>query len=316
MAFHENATFPNKADFGTTFGPGFLTRVIPLNSGKEERVQIWEMARHQGTVAYGLKKKSDLEEIREFYYARRGAAHGFRFRDPSDYISSINGVDAVTATDQLLGTGDGVVKVFQLQKRYADTAGYDYYRPVTKPVSGTVVVALGGTPTVVGFAIDTTLGTITFVTAPGAGVDVTAGFEFHVPCRFGEDFDETMLINFDTHDVFTFPGIPIIEISGEEAAIDELWPGGSYVGDFTDIFNLSITLARYYELDPQDVLPDVYLPISDYLGGGGPYFDIVNASGVNSFRIRDQSGTLLKTVAPGDLVQVFLVEQTSTWKLY
>jgi hypothetical protein len=52
-----------------------------------------------------------------FFRARRGAARGFRLKDPTDFSS--NGmVGAPGATDQVIGTGDGVNATFALTKTY------------------------------------------------------------------------------------------------------------------------------------------------------------------------------------------------------
>lgn len=58
-------------------------------------------------------------------------------------------------------------------------------RPVTKPVEGTVRIAVDGVELVQpAFSVDLLTGIVTLVEAPGEGVPVTAGFEFHVPVRF------------------------------------------------------------------------------------------------------------------------------------
>ena len=76
---------------------------------------------------------------------------------------------------------------FQLVKRYGSGLR-DHVRLISKPVAGSVVVAVNGTPAA-NFTVDTTAGLVTFQAGsiPGVGVEVTAGFEFDVPVRFDTD---------------------------------------------------------------------------------------------------------------------------------
>jgi uncharacterized protein (TIGR02217 family) len=54
-------------------------------------------------------------------------------------------------------------------------------------VAGTVRIALDGVELASGWSVDATTGIVTFAAAPGAGVAITAGFEFDVPVRFDSD---------------------------------------------------------------------------------------------------------------------------------
>ena len=58
-----------------------------------------------------------------------------------------------TALDQTIGVGDGTTTVFQLSKTYG--ASFDpYLRPITKPVAGSVKVAVDGIELTSGFRVD------------------------------------------------------------------------------------------------------------------------------------------------------------------
>jgi uncharacterized protein (TIGR02217 family) len=88
--------------------------------------------------------------------------------------------------------GDGTTAAFQLIKRYASGA-QTWVRSITKPVAGSVRVALGGTEQASGWSVSTTTGLVTVATPPPSGVAVTAGFEFDVPVRFDSDALEVTL---------------------------------------------------------------------------------------------------------------------------
>jgi uncharacterized protein (TIGR02217 family) len=149
----------------------------------------------------------DLAAVIDFFHRSRGRLHAFRFRDYADFKSC--DIEAgVSATDQGIGVGDGVKTAFQLVKTYAAGGATAYVREITKPVAGSVVVALNGTPQGSGWSVDTTTGLVSFSSAPGAGVVVSAGYEFDVPVRFDADELPVRL------DLITSGGVdvPLVEV--------------------------------------------------------------------------------------------------------
>jgi len=197
MTFHE-VRFPDDIAYGATGGPAYSTSVVATASGYEQRNMNWSAARGAWDVSSGLKKPSQLDLLIAFFRARKGKAYGFRFKDWTDY----------KATDQLLGTGNGANKVFQLVKIYASGAGSET-RTITKPVLGTVKPYLAGVLQASGWSINTATGVLTFSTAPAQGVAVTADFEFDVPVRFDTDSMEATIENFNINE---WSSIPIVEI--------------------------------------------------------------------------------------------------------
>ncbi|HEU0222187.1 MAG TPA: DUF2460 domain-containing protein, partial [Paracoccaceae bacterium] len=135
-----------------------------------------------------------------------GRLYGFRWKDWSDYKSCLPS-QAPAATDQLLGVGDGVLMEFQLVKAYA-SGGQSYLRTILKPVAGSVKIALDGIEAG-GWSVDVTTGRVTFVPAPGAGVSITAGFEFDVPVRFDTD---RLDITLDIERKGSIASIPLVEV--------------------------------------------------------------------------------------------------------
>ncbi len=76
-------------------------------------------------------------------------------------------------------------------------------------MAGTVRLALNGVEQMTGWSADTTTGIVTFTTAPGAGVAITAGFEFDVPVRFDTDMLDVTL---DLERLGSITSIPLLEI--------------------------------------------------------------------------------------------------------
>lgn len=208
MAFHEQR-FPLRLSLTSSGGPGRQTDIVSLSNGREARNRRWRFSRRRYDVGSALRSVADLYAVLEFFEARGGQLHGFRFRDPVDFCSARPG-EAVTALDQFIGTGDGVTAAFQLLKAYGDGAAVER-RPVVKPVAGSVRIAVDGVEREDGFALDAATGIITFAAGhvPANGAEIRAGFEYDVPVRFDTDRIE---INLDAFRAGRIPSIPLIEV--------------------------------------------------------------------------------------------------------
>jgi uncharacterized protein (TIGR02217 family) len=205
MAFYE-VRFPDNISRGARGGSERRTQVVELASGDEERNASWANSRRRYDVAYGIRRADDLAAVVAFFEARNGRLHGFRYKDWADYKSALPS-QAITATDQQIGTGTGSLQTFQLTKRYTSGA-QTWVRTIAKPVAGTVRVALGMIEQLSGWTVDTT-GVVTFTTAPANGVIVRAGFEFDVPVRFDSD---TLDVTLDFERLGSITSIPLLEI--------------------------------------------------------------------------------------------------------
>ena len=95
-----------------------------------------------------------------------------------------------------------------ITKHYTSGA-QSWTRAITKPVAGTVSIALNGTPQASGWSVSAATGLITFTTAPAAGVAITAGFEFDVPVRFDTD---ALDVTLDLERLGSITSIPLLEI--------------------------------------------------------------------------------------------------------
>jgi uncharacterized protein (TIGR02217 family) len=206
MSFHE-VRFPLALSFGSSGGPERRTEIVALTNGFEERNTPWEHSRRRYDAGTGLRSLADLDAVTAFFEARRGRLHGFRWKDWADFRTGTHGQQP-SAGDQHIGTGDGQTRSFPLIKTYADGAA-SYARPIRKPVEGSVRIAIGGTETSSGWAVDTTSGQVLFDTAPGSGVPVTAGFAFDVPVRFDTDHLSISVESFRAGQV---PSIPVVEV--------------------------------------------------------------------------------------------------------
>jgi uncharacterized protein (TIGR02217 family) len=207
MSFHD-IRFPLALALGATGGPERLTDIARLASGAESRNARWAGSKRRWEAGGGVIRSDQAHELLAFFEARRGRMHGFRFRDPVDW-KSCSPSQAISATDQPLGAGDGARTQFQLVKRYA-SGGASWDRTITRPVEDTVLVAIDGELTT-DIEMDLATGIVAFDVAPAEGAVLSAGFEFDVPVRFDADRLEVALVGYDAVRVVR---APLVEIAG------------------------------------------------------------------------------------------------------
>lgn len=205
MRAFDDVRFPLEIGRGASVSPGFSTAVVATASGAEQRNADWNDARMRYDAGPGVRSEAELGALIAFFRARRGAAKAFRFSDP--YDASSNGMNGEpTPVDQRIGTGDGTTTRFALAKRYGE--GEDaQVRPITRPVPGSVRVAVAGVPRTSGWRVDG--GAVEFDVAPPPGAAVSAGFRFDVPVRFAEDRLEVSAAAFAAGEAVS---VPLIEV--------------------------------------------------------------------------------------------------------
>ncbi|HEX8445129.1 MAG TPA: DUF2460 domain-containing protein [Sphingomonas sp.] len=209
----DDVDFPIALGRQVSVSPSFSTAILTSAAGHEQRNADWAEARLRFDAGPGVRSEADAQALIAFFRARRGAAQGFRLRDPFDDSSAgMTGVPGFG--DQAIGTGDGVATRFGLTKAYG-TGGDAVPRRITRPVAGSVRVGLNGVQAIGGWTLEPG-GVVAFERAPAAGVAVTAGYRFDVPVRFAEDRIDIGRATFLAGDI---PSVPLIEIrEGEGAA--------------------------------------------------------------------------------------------------
>lgn len=210
MNAFDDVTYPLALGLHARITPEFSTNVITTASGFERRNSLWSNARLNFDIGPGVRSEADLGVLLTFFRARRGPARGFRLTDPSDFSSNTM-TGTPTATDQVLGTGDGTTSSFPLLKRYGEAAlatSDMQARRITRPQAGTVLVSVNGTAVTSGWTLASG-GVINFTTPPPPGAVVCAGFLFDVPVRFAQD---TLEITGVAYQAGEAPHVPVVEI--------------------------------------------------------------------------------------------------------
>lgn len=299
MGFHE-VQFPPEISRGSSGGAGANVNIIELMSGVDQAVDRWSRVRHRYDVRKGVRTHADLSVIRTFFYARKGPANGFRFKDWHDFHS--NPTDptfrsSAGVRDQDIGTGDGSETDFQLKKTYISGLT-PYVRNITKPVAGTVRVWLDGVEQTEGvhFTVDTTTGVVTFSTPPGVGVVIEASFQFDVPVRFDLSPQSPLSAILDDVGWGSIPSIPVVEMFDPDPGyVSEFFYGGSTERAIGANITLSTGIARLWSISASTTGLSVLLPDPADIPTGGPIFWITN-EGVNSFTVKDHLGATLTTL--------------------
>lgn len=167
MSFIETPRFPEDVSYGATAGPVWQTDVARVDSGVEYRNQGWSQAGFKADVAHAARVKTLYDTLLAFFYGVQGRTHGFRYKDWNDFEATVS-----TGVFSLLTS-----TTFQMYKRYTIGA-LVYNRKIVKPVSGTIAVTGGTSPTV-----ETTTGIVTVA----SGTPTAWAGQFDVPCRFDVD---------------------------------------------------------------------------------------------------------------------------------
>jgi uncharacterized protein (TIGR02217 family) len=157
--------------------PIFSTSVQVSASGTEKRASFWSYPRWEFDLQFEILRADaayqELQNLMGFFLSRRGSFDTFLYRDPDD----------CSVQHQLIGTGTGTLRTFQLVR----TLG-GFTEPF-KDISGTPTIYLDNVRQTSGWTMSDT-GLITFDTAPGSGVVVRADFSYYFRCRFMDDMAE------------------------------------------------------------------------------------------------------------------------------
>lgn len=211
MAFHD-VQLPQQVERGAQGGPNFKTTVVTLTSGFEKRNIDWERSRGSWDVGYGIQTKADYEDVIDFFYARQGRAHSFRFKDWADF-------EIDNLTQMITDTTTSTVQMF---KNYI-SGGITFSRTIEKPLASGWVVTVNAisqtvvydvAPAATEVAINTLTGVITLgathAATTGQAVAITG--EFDNPVRFDTD---ALQVSLETFDAGAIPTLPVVEVRGE-----------------------------------------------------------------------------------------------------
>ncbi len=178
--------------------PIWLTSIATSSSGRERRQSRWSYPKWRFKIKYEVIRdrpsQPELERMFAFFCLHQGQRSPFSFFDPYDN----------RVTNQTIGVGNGVVRVFQLTRSLGVT-GLSFVEPVRRVLSATVSV---NGAEVSGWSVDSS-GAVTLASAPAAGAVVTWSGQFMFLCRFTMDeMDPEQM----TKDLWSLDGVELMSV--------------------------------------------------------------------------------------------------------
>jgi len=170
--------------WSVTKTPTFQTRIQRAVSGRELRALDYPYPLWQFTLVFDLLRDNptagydELRTLMGFFMLCQGSFGTFLFRDPSDH----------RVTSQQIGIGNASTTIFQLQRAMGSTLpGGGFLEPIVAPdvVSGLYLDGITQSPG--SYSVDPETGLVTFSTAPGSGLIITADYSYYFRCRFIDD---------------------------------------------------------------------------------------------------------------------------------
>ena len=301
MSYHD-VELDRGYSFNSVISEEGSTAIVELSSGAEERIQRWGETRLVANLGYAVKTYDDLKAILAFKRQRGHRAHSFRFWNPLDYSTnaantpSDTSASHVTNVDEVIGTGDASNKSFQLVKRYSDGAA-TIVRNLTKPIDGTIKVALNGVDQPSGWLPNLSTGVITFTSAPGNGVEVTAGCQFNDEVRFESDESAVSIDAYENGTVVG--GLRVVSVMDGGIVNEEFPYRGSSTPTFGADLELTPQMGALVRLNPSTSGLSLILPDPSPYAEGGPHWLLQNLSGTDSFDVVYNGGTVATVAADG-----------------
>jgi hypothetical protein len=185
-----------------------------------------------------------------------------------------------------------------------------------------VKVALDGVEQMSGWSVNTSTGEITFTSAPGNGVAITAGCHFNLEVRFASD---STAASFDEHDQLTVAGgLEVVEPRDNVIVEDELYMGGSSTISLDADTDLTPQMGRLVRVTPSGAGLALILPSFTGWEKGGPYWKIRNLSGANTIALKYAGSTVATVQVAGDaqrrdMVEVWLADigaGAGSWEVF
>ncbi len=154
-------------EFGLEEDINFSTIIFRTGKGKEKRRAKWSRGIRTLTCHLRYENKNTVDFFWNFYKARRGAFDTFWTKFPTEK----------KIVNEAVATGNGMMMGFDLVHFPVDTASAKVYFDGVEQTTGWTA------------ANDLTLekAQLLFSVAPGAGVVITADYEFYFQVRFMED---------------------------------------------------------------------------------------------------------------------------------
>lgn len=271
--FHE-IRFPEDVSWGSRGGPTFKTQVFTSHRGFEKRNLDWMQPIMHFDVSYGIRQDSHILAVINFFNARQGRAHGFRYKNWGNY----------KLANEPFAAGDGANNRLPIWKMYNDSVNIRSYKRLYKIVQGSVTgVTVAGVPATEGtdFSIDYNSGEIAFNTVQPYGTLINCvTLEFDEPVRFDMDNMQTVIDAYNSNSISAIPLVGIrdsftsgtIFAPGEtSSANDEFYASTNLIMKFDDVANPATTVDQSALANALTIVAPGTLTTTDYSHGVGSF---------------------------------------------
>lgn len=175
--------FPNLdgIDLEWSVRPEFKTSVFKALSGVESRIMLrqYPLVTFKLSLEFLIENRDEqqLTELLGFMIARNGMYGAFLYSSPHDNF----------VLDGSIGYGDGIKKIFYLQRKYGEK--YE----IIQNINGTAIIYVDNVVVAASISGD---GIATLAVAPPVGSRVSWTGKYYYKVRFGDDsYDFSRLVN-------------------------------------------------------------------------------------------------------------------------
>jgi len=172
----------------------FQTSFDPTVKGSEARVVRWGEYRQSLVFPEMPLQLNELASLKNFHSARGGKREGFLVKIPDNHNLPVSKGRLLPLND----TG----RLFQIIRVYSIDS-VRTYKPIRRPLPGTVRVFINGIESASGWAVNLSNGQIEF-TSPQQTGELTISCEFYTPMRFDNDTIEGLQISGGQDDLFRY----------------------------------------------------------------------------------------------------------------
>lgn len=211
MSAYVRAYIPACESYDWTGGPGFNTRIVVKQNGRERRNADWSQPQHSYSLPFQGLTQADYVPIKAMHLNRRGAWGVFLYRDPLDSVAS----------QEVFAIAEAGQTTFQLAKQSAiDGVPYErmvraLYLPDPQNPGGVVPapvsVRVNGAATT-SYTLDPDTGVIVFASPMAGGEVLDWSGSFSLWVRFVSDRLPFTIVNRGQAGYFVEGAIDLLEM--------------------------------------------------------------------------------------------------------
>lgn len=205
------AYIPTCETYGWAGGPGFNTRIVTRQNGRENRNADWDQPQHSFSLPFRALSQAQYVPIKQMHLNRRGAWGVFLYRDRLDS----------TAEDETFAIAEAGQTSFQLLKN-STIAGVVYQRLVRalyvpdpgdpgEAIDSPIQIYVDGVPTSA-YTLDRDTGEVVFDSPMAGGEVLSWSGSFSIWVRFAVDKLPFVIVNRGATSFYVEGSVDLLEM--------------------------------------------------------------------------------------------------------